>query len=177
MANNLEFWDGKLHLEKMRELIKVILVNDAREIIELNDIKIGEKTYNVSLKDDVLHINCSDGRDLYISLYKVNSGKMEVEPRITYIFNNDYLNIKGEEFYTGSICVSELFGVKNLPFDRDFLFFNNFYSNYQLTKIIEFNTSNGTNKVSFLFGADDFNIFRYKIYHSEFGIKRYFRIG
>ena len=40
MANNLEYWDSKLHLEKMRELIKVVLFNQSHgcENFELNDI-------------------------------------------------------------------------------------------------------------------------------------------
>ena len=72
MANNLEYWDSKLHLEKIRELMKVVLVNQSHgcENFELKDIRIDGQVYNVSVKGDVLNIICSDGRQLCINLYQ-----------------------------------------------------------------------------------------------------------
>lgn len=170
MANKLEYWDGKLHLEKIRELMKVVLVNQSHgwENFELKDIEVGKKIYNVSLGDDAVSLKCSDGRNLFISLNPKSQFYLDVSPKFIYMMGKDKLTVKGDDFKTSNVNVGGVL-------DRHFVFFDDFYNDDQLIRNINFYTVNGKNNVSIEFNGS--KNFIYRIFHKEYAENYYFKIN
>ena len=170
MANNLEYWDSKLHLEKIRELMKVVLVNQSHggENFELRDIRIDGQVYNVSVKGDVLNIICSDGRQLCINLYPKNQFYLDVSPQFSYMLGKDKLTVKGDSFKTANVNIDGVL-------DRHFVYFDDFYNNDQLIRNIGFYTFNGKHTVEIVFNGD--KNFIYRIFHQEYAENFYFKIN
>lgn len=170
MANNLEYWDSKLHLEKIRELMKVVLVNQSHgcENFELNDIRIDGKIYNVSLRDDVISLKCLDGRRLSICLYPETKFYLKVSPQINYDIGKDKLRVKGDVFKTSNVNIDDVF-------DRHFVYFDDFYNNDQLIRNIVLDTFNGKRNVEFVFNGS--KNFIYRIFHDEYAEDYYFKIN
>lgn len=170
MANNLEYWDSKLHLEKIRELMKVVLVNQSHgwEKFELKDVEVDGQVYNVLLNESGIQVACSDGRQLCISLYSKTQFYLDVLPQISYMMGKDKLKVKGDSFKTANV---NIYGV----LDRHFVYFDDFYNNDQLIRNIGFYTFNGKHTVEIVFNGD--KNFIYRIFHQEYAENFYFKIN
>lgn len=170
MANNLEYWDSKLHLEKMRELIKVVLFNQSHgcENYELKDVEVDGQVYNLLLNESGIQINCSDGRRLSICLYPETKFYLKVSPQINYDIGKDKLRVKGDVFKTSNVNIDDVF-------DRHFVYFDDFYNNDQLIRNIVLDTFNGKRNVEFVFNGS--KNFIYRIFHDEYAEDYYFKIN
>ena len=169
MKKNIKYWDSKLHIGKLRELMKIMMVNQNNYLtgIVLNNISINRKLYNIT-NNSSLKIKCSDGRNMSIVLNCIPLDFLIVEPQISYVINDGCLFINGDTFEKTYVNL-------NNDFQNHFVCFDDFYNDEQMIKKINYCFRNEKNKTNLFFNDSD--KFIYTFFDGKNFIKRYFNIN